>query len=354
MTTQALDVDLGEVLEQVRLNNDAFLIAEALEDILVARLAERAGIAATDTEVEAEIDAFRVRLALYQAEDLAAWLAERKLDAADLAKKFRQMKVKEKLARHVTDPMIADHYLQHRADHDLFNLAQIVLSEAADAHEIVRLLTRDNRDFADLARHHSLDNATAEQGGTLGQCKRRDLPSCFAAELASTAGMQVLGPFEIAGRYVVYQAGLARESQLDLPLRTEIRAELFADWLKQQRSAARLPEQVATLLQYRRPPAPEPEKAEPAPSAQPLYSRRNIAAGIVATALSADMLARDQARFASDRSSVPQAPAPQADPHWAPAGEWQRSAQKQAAPPPPPPPPRPRPRHPPAIAGVRG
>jgi foldase protein PrsA len=357
MTTQVLDVDIGEVFEQVRLNNDAFLIAEALEDILVARLAAHAGIAATDAEVEAEIDAFRVRLGLYQAEDLAAWLAERKLDAADLAKKFRQMKVKEKLARHVTDPIIADHYLQHRAEHDLFNLAQIVVAQAADAHEIVRLLTRDNRDFAELARHHSLDNATAEQGGTLGQCKRRDLPSCFAAELASTGGMQVFGPFEIAERFVVYQAGLARESQLDLPLRTQIRAELFADWLKEQKSAARLPDQVASLLAYRRAPAPEPEKAASTPSPQPLYSRRNIAAGIVATALSADMLARDQARFASDRSTASEPSAPEADPHWAPAGAWQRSAAKQSPPPPPPPPPPPsprRPRNPPAIAGVRG
>jgi hypothetical protein len=357
MTAQAnLDVDIGEVFEQVRLNNDAFLIDEALEDILVARLAERAGLSATDAEVEAEIDAFRVRLGLYQADDLAAWLAGRKLDAADLARKFRQMKVKEKLARHVADPMIADHYLQHRTEHDLFDMAQIVLAHAADAHEIVRLLTHDKRDFAELARHHSLDNATADQGGALGRCKRRDLPSSFAAELAADGPVQIFGPFEIAGRFVVYQAGLARESQLDPPLRAEIRAELFAAWLQEQKSAARLPDHVASLLQYRRPEAQEPATAQQrAPSAQPLYSRRNIAAGIVATALSADMLARDQARFAFDRSGTPPAAAPAADPHWAPAGAWQRSAQKQAAPPPPPPPPPPpRPRHPPAIAGVRG
>jgi parvulin-like peptidyl-prolyl isomerase len=355
MTNQAnLTVDIGEVFEQVRLNNDAFLLAEALEDLMVARLAERAGLSATDAEVEAEIDAFRVRLGLYQADDLAAWLTERGLDAADLAKKFRQMKVKEKLARHVTDPIIAEHYLQHRTDYDLFNLAQIVVAQAADAHEIVRLLTQDHRDFAELARHHSHDSATAEQGGALGLYKRRDLPSSFAAELATNRAVQIFGPFEIAGRFVVYQAGLARESQLDLPLRTEIRGELFADWLKQQKAAAHLPDQVAALLQYRRPAAPE-KPQEAAPGTQPLYSRRNIAAGIVATALSADMLARDQARFAFDRSGTPQAAAPEADPHWAPAGAWQRTAQKQAAPPPPPPPPPPpRPRNPPAIAGVRG
>jgi parvulin-like peptidyl-prolyl isomerase len=347
----SLDIDIRDVFAQIRLNNDAFLITEALEDILIARLAQQAGITALDSEVDAEIDAFRVRLGLYKAEDLTAWLAERGLDGADLSEKFRQMVRKEKLAKQVTDPVIADHYLQHRAEYDLFNLSQIVVADVAEAHEILRQLTREGRDFAELARHHSLDTETAEQGGLLGRCKRRDLPAHFAAELASTTPgrVHVFGPFEIAGRFVIHQASLERESQLDLPLRIEIRRTLFADWLSTQKEAAGLADKAASLLQHRRTRAEEKPEAVP----QPRFSRRDIAAGIVATALSADFVARDQARYAFDRTNAPQPSGPTQDPRWAPAGAWRQTAQKQSSPPPPPPP-RPRPRNPPAVAGVRG
>src|SRR5262245_49259772 len=179
----SLDIDIHDVFAQIRLNNDAFLITEAFEDILIARLAQQAGITALDSEVDAEIDAFRVRLGLYRAEDLAAWLTARSLDAADLSEKFRQMVRKEKLAKQVTAPLLAHHYLQHRAEYDLFIRSQIVVADVLEAHELVRQLTRDGRDFAEVARQHSLDTETAELGGLLGRCKRRDLPVHFAAQL---------------------------------------------------------------------------------------------------------------------------------------------------------------------------
>jgi peptidylprolyl isomerase len=348
-----LDVDIQDVFEQIRLNNDAFLVTEALEDILVARLAQQADIAAADSEVDAEIDAFRVRLGLHRADDLAAWLDARKLTPSDLSRKMRQLVLKDKLARAVTEPILDDHFAQKHAQYDVFGLAQIVVAHIGDARELYRLLTQDGLDFTELARQHSLDDATAEQGGFLGYVVRRDLPAGFAAQLSNSrvGQVEVFGPLEVSQRFVIYRAQFVREAQLDPPLRSEIRRELFAGWLKSQREASGLARKAASLLQGR-----SAEAREQAAAQQVQFSRRDLAAGIVATALAADLLTSDQARFAFDRASAaPRLPSDRwdAEAPWAPSGTRPNTAVAQNRPPPPPPPPPP-PRRPPAIAGVRG
>jgi hypothetical protein len=134
-------------------------------------------------------------------------------------------------------------------------------------------------------------------------------------------------------------------------LRSEIRRELFAGWLKSQREASGLARKAASLLQGR-----SAEAREQAAAQQVQFSRRDLAAGIVATALAADLLTSDQARFAFDRASAPPRLASDrwdAEAPWAPSGTRPSTVVAQNRPPPPPPPPPP-PRRPPAIAGVRG
>lgn len=163
-------------------------------DIMVQR-AEKAGLLATDADVEAKLNELK---APYTAEEFQRQLQSRKMTIEDLKAQLRRDLSVEKLFNkeikshiNITDKDIADFYNTNRASFNLVepqvHLAQILVTPTANPEvrnlkndkaqneeqarkKIENLLARirQGEDFAQLAQAYSEDPASAQNGGDLG------------------------------------------------------------------------------------------------------------------------------------------------------------------------------------------
>ena len=83
--------------------------------------------------------------------------------------------------------------------------AEILVATRAEADGLLRQI-RGGADFGDLARRHSLRPAAAEAGGSLGPVTRDQVGRLGDALFAAAPGA-VVGPVEVAGRYVLLKRG---------------------------------------------------------------------------------------------------------------------------------------------------
>ncbi len=94
-------------------------------------------------------------------------------------------------------------------------------------------------DFAELARSHSIDEASKSSGGELGVLNRTDLsPAIESAVFAANDG-DVVGPIKTDQGYHVLKAQeILLEKLSDEEIVATIRQELYAEWLDDQAKSA--------------------------------------------------------------------------------------------------------------------
>lgn len=105
------------------------------------------------------------------------------------------------------DSLLA-HYRAHGGRYqtpERVEAAEILVATRAEADDVLRRL-RSGADFGALARRHSLRPAAAEAGGGLGPVTREQVGRLGDPLFAAPPGA-LLGPFEVAGRYVVLRRG---------------------------------------------------------------------------------------------------------------------------------------------------
>lgn len=351
-------VSAEDVLKQVRLANNSFAITEAIEDILSDRLAKQLDLSVREVDVEAAIESFRVRLGLTKPEDLKNWLSERRIEFADFVRKFEQMVRKAELAHLVCGPLVDEHFSENRDLYDVFTVEQLVLRGVSESHEAMRRLIQDGIRFDEVAEDRSLLEGNQNQG-LVGLFYREDLPQSLyeAAVNIELNSPRVLGPFSSEASTVVCQIVLIKAALLDAPLRERIESKLFDKWMNDQVQKA---ERTTS--------SPEASRGREPGSLEDRLSRREVMAAVVATAIGANILSREQTRFALDRSADQwRLPLDSSDGPIAWGGSGARrgdvtlaasdvppSVPKPAPSPTPPPPPPPAPPRPAPVAGTRG
>jgi len=199
-----------------------------IDSVLIEQAAAGLGVTLTDEELESQIEA-----------DIAAgggqaafeeWLAATGQRREDYKAVLRQ----SLLSKRVMDAVTAGVSTEAEQVH----ARHIVLDSEEAALQIVETLNQ-GADFATLARDHSVDVATKDNGGDLGWFPRGMIaPELENAAFALQPG-QVSGVVRLGDGYHVVQVvereaarALSPEEQLDLKL------AIFEDWLARQRAAA--------------------------------------------------------------------------------------------------------------------
>jgi parvulin-like peptidyl-prolyl isomerase len=143
----------------------------------------------------------------------------------------RRAATREMVEQHVANEQWwtdADIERYHELTKERICVRHIVVETEAEAEVIVDQLG-DGSDFADLAAEHSIDEATAADGGNLGCPPMRAFPDPLRDALDDAESGELVGPVSAGGGVYVF---LVDEAPHEVPLDDAARAEIeerFAD-----------------------------------------------------------------------------------------------------------------------------
>jgi len=214
------------------------LLREAVLEAVLLRQAGEAGLAVSTEQLQSAANAFRRRQGLHTAEQTNAWLAREGLSSMDLEAALERELLVARLREHVTAPRLAGHFAMHRDRYDRVRLDLIVVARADLARELLTQIREEGRDFAQLAREHSLHGPSRDRGGELGVLLRLHLPP--GAEAVFTAGEgEVIGPLALPDGFHLFRVGASSAAELDGLTAELIRKEVFDAWLAERLGGAR-------------------------------------------------------------------------------------------------------------------
>lgn len=237
----------------VRVNNEAFtvgsaiamldtlwdearLVARFVEHVLIGQAQHEHQIEVRDDELQEEMNRFRRRKGLFNADVMRDWLAANGMKQQTLEQYLQGEVATRKLRDIVTGPDVDAYFATHRAKFELVRAARLHVSvEQKDSVAIALNATGGN--FYAVA-----ENLFREDGANRGlsfvtlRCGKMSAAQAeivFAAEPG-----QVVGPVP-SGRGFDFLKVLDRaEAELDAETQEAVRDALFAEWLDTKRKAA--------------------------------------------------------------------------------------------------------------------
>ncbi len=216
------------------------LLSEAADSLLIRQAAQAQGIQATQEELDAEAVTFRRRHDLLQASALLGWLEQRGQTTGSWQAHLSETVTARKLREAVCAPHIQAYFVQHRLEFEQATVARLLVSEENAGRELRARIVEDGEDFYTLARRYSQDAATRPVGGYMGRVGRKTLPPVLEAAIFGAQAGQVVGPLKTSQGWHLVLVEALYPATLDDATRGLIVAELFADWLRQQRQAAQI------------------------------------------------------------------------------------------------------------------
>jgi putative peptide maturation system protein len=209
-----------------------------LLDAVAARVVHAAawdqGLTVGDAELQVAADAFRRRHGLASAADTGAWLARQGLTGDDFERSLEADLLAAKFRDHLTRDRLPGHFAAHRDHYARARLRQIIVASEGTARELLARVADEGRDFAELARAHSLDDASRPTGGSLGAVPRLALPASAAEAIFSAKPGAVVGPVATDRGYGLFLVEELLPAELDEETAALIRRELFDAWLAEQ------------------------------------------------------------------------------------------------------------------------
>ncbi|BAU62697.1 hypothetical protein STA3757_00480 [Stanieria sp. NIES-3757] len=213
-------VQLKEVYQQI------------IHQQIIQEAAQKANLAVTPEEIQAEADKFRRQKRLEKAADTLAWLKEQMITADEWEAGICDQLLVQKLAKHLFAQEAEQHFAQNRLDFEQVLLYQIVIPYEKLAQELFYQIEEEEISFYQAAHYYDLDERRRHQCGYEGKLYRWNiLPEISAAIFASTQG-QIVGPIKTELGYHIIKVEEFIEPQLTPELHQEIIKTMFDKWLE--------------------------------------------------------------------------------------------------------------------------
>jgi hypothetical protein len=209
----------------------AEIIALAEQDAKVINTCEILGITVTDEELQVAGDAFRSKHRLLGSAQTLAWLEQQRISAEDWTQGIRIQLLTQKLKDRLFADSIDDHYLTNRDEYHRAAFSQILVSDLAEALQIVQTLRAGKASFCEMALEHSQAQTSGKQGGFVGV---RFLSTLMPEIRAAIAGVQVgeiINPIKTQRGFHIIRIEKWFSPTLSESVRAEILDLLFQTWL---------------------------------------------------------------------------------------------------------------------------
>lgn len=200
-----------------------------IDQTLIDQAAEREGIVVDDQQVTASFGRIRSE----NPEGFAEWLAENGFTEETFRAQIRSdllgVAVREMVTRDVGGRVEQVH------------LRQIVVGSEAEAQGLLAQLREGNATFEALARAHSTDEASRNNGGDLGFRPREMLPESVAQVAFALQPGEISSPVQSRFGWHLLQV-VERDPAREVPseMLASMRQEVFMRWLEHERARAQI------------------------------------------------------------------------------------------------------------------
>jgi len=199
-----------ERIEQFLRENNARILQEAIDDLLLVQRADEIGVRLSAAYIKEVVDGIKKENNIASDEDLNQQLRREGMSLDDLKRNIeRSILTREVLRReleakmNVTEADARAEYEARKADYvhqPTVRLQEIVVPASAGPQAATELArrARAGEDFAELARQHST-GPTRESGGELGQVSRGDMAAEIEKVAFALAAGGISDPIPAAG-----------------------------------------------------------------------------------------------------------------------------------------------------------
>ncbi|HEX2029032.1 MAG TPA: peptidylprolyl isomerase [Nitriliruptorales bacterium] len=224
-------------------------LAQLIQDEIVAQAATELGIDVSDQQVEERFQDFARE---FEGEEgLREEIRRRGRTEADVRGQIAALERRQLLEEHFSEQDEVDaaevraaYRERLESQYTVANVAHILVEERADARRIIDQL-RAGADFAQLAREHSQDQASARNAGSLGENPRGTFVEEFDAAVWNAEPGEIVGPVQTRFGFHVIRVDALRElpfQEVEQSLRQELAQqasrEALDTWLSEALASA--------------------------------------------------------------------------------------------------------------------
>lgn len=209
----------------------AEIIALAEQDAKVINTCEILGITVTDEELQVAGDAFRSEHRLLGSAQTLAWLEQQRISIEDWTQGIRIQLLTQKLKDRLFASSIDDHYLTNRDEYHRAAFSQILVSDLAEALQIVQKLRAGKASFCEMALEHSQAKTSGEQGGFVGVRFVSTLMPEIRAAITGVQAGEIINPIKTHRGFHILRIEKWFSPTLSESVRAEILDLLFQTWL---------------------------------------------------------------------------------------------------------------------------
>jgi peptidylprolyl isomerase len=198
------------------------LVEQMVRDRLTARAARQAGLVLAPGQIQERADAFRRALGLHRAADTNHYLDALGVSLDEFEAYITDSLYQEKMLEQVNSPRF-----------DSVEISHVVLDAEGAAREMLSVLQEEPEAFAEMAREHSIDEGTREQGGVIGKVLRGSLKGDIEARVFNAREGELLGPFPSpdGACWEIFCVNAKHPASLDADTAAEVRRLLREAWL---------------------------------------------------------------------------------------------------------------------------
>lgn len=230
-----LQLTPAEFLHQVKTLAQIPNLIEAIATRhIIASTAEEMGIETDPSELQQAADMFRTVNQLQSAESTFSWLQRHHLSLDDFEELISGSVLHMKVADHLFADKVEPYFYEHQLQYEQAALYEIVFEDEDLALEAFYAIQEKESTFAEIARHYIQDKELSRIGGYRGALSRRVLKPEISASVFAASPPMLLKPIITAkGSHLVWVEEII-PAQLSENIKSQIKIELFMNWLKQQ------------------------------------------------------------------------------------------------------------------------
>ncbi|MDJ0675831.1 MAG: peptidylprolyl isomerase [Calothrix sp. MO_167.B42] len=233
--SQSITITREDIFQQVKLSCQ---IPSIIEGIMTRRIitlaAQEAGIKVEAEELQTAADNIRLINQLHNADDTWAWLEKHSLSLDDFEDIVYTTIISEKLAQYLFADTIEPYFYENQLDYAGVVMYEVVLDNEDLAIELFYGMQEGETSFHEIARQYIQDTELRRIGGYRGIVSRREIKPEISAAVFAANPPQILKPIVTSRGVHLILVEEIIQPQLDDTLRSQILANLFENWVKQQ------------------------------------------------------------------------------------------------------------------------
>ncbi|PSB42229.1 peptidylprolyl isomerase [Cyanosarcina cf. burmensis CCALA 770] len=210
----------------------AEIAALAKQDILALSVCGVLGITATNEELQAAGDAFRLKHKLLTVSETLAWLARQQITVEDWSQGIRVSLLTQKLKKYLFNEVVDTHYIDNSVNYRRVALSQILVRDLTEALKIVHALREENASFCALALEYFQGKLSKENGGFVGIRCLADLLPEIAQAISDMKEGQISNPIQTKFGYHILRIEKWLPTELN-EVREQILTTLLQNWLQE-------------------------------------------------------------------------------------------------------------------------